>query len=67
MTTITESRHFTVYSQRLAGHLMLNGFILRVLVTDYNHSHYNKFLFDNTPELQRAIHEWDEKRHKITK
>lgn len=52
---------FTVYSQKLAGYLMQNGFVLCRLVRDAK-SGLNRFLFLNTEELQAAINQWQTNR-----
>ncbi len=52
-----ETSVFTIYSQRLAGYLMQQGFTLIAMVKN-DGSHYNNFLFANTDELHNAIAEW---------
>lgn len=47
---------FTVYSQRLAGFLMLNGFPL-IKLTE-GQSGRNNFIFVNTEMLQDCIDKW---------
>lgn len=50
-----ESKYFTVFSQRLAGHLMLSGFRLAEMRRDEKGSMMNIFFFVNTPELHAEI------------
>lgn len=45
---------YRVYSQRLAGYLMLNGFCLLKIVEE-NSTGYNSFIFANNPELQSYV------------
>jgi len=45
---------FTVYSQRLAGYLMQNGYVLRNLIKFPNQK-MNQFLFTDTAELRKEI------------
>ncbi len=53
-----KAKCFTIYSQRLAGYLMMNGFPLRFLVKG---TERNQFLFDNTDKLRNAITAWQNK------
>lgn len=48
---------FTIYSQRLAGYLMQQGFALIAMVKN-DGEYYNNFLFANTDELHKSIEEW---------
>lgn len=52
---------FTIYSQKLAGFLMQQGFLLIRVVRD-SESGYNKFLFRNTEDLHSAINQWQTSR-----
>lgn len=54
---------FTIYSQKLAGYLMQQGFLLARVVRDAE-TGYNKFLFRNTEELHTAINQWHTNRQK---
>lgn len=47
---------FTVYTQRLAGHLMQRGFVLIDLATNRNGK--KVYLFANSPALHDAIDGW---------
>ncbi|MBQ2395803.1 MAG: hypothetical protein II304_02005 [Bacteroidales bacterium] len=56
-----EKKWFTVYSQRLAGHLMQCGFPLLKLKSN-SHNRRNCFIFSNSDALQDAIGKWQLKR-----
>lgn len=51
---------YTIYSQRLAGYLMQNGFKLRHLVRSTDHN-MHQFLFADTDALHQKIAEWKNK------
>ena len=55
--TRKETNLITIHSQRLAGFLMLNGFVLIKLVPNETDSR-NRFLFANTPVLRDYIDRW---------
>lgn len=48
---------FTVYNQRLAGFLMMNGFPL-LRLTENKRTGKNDFIFANVPMLQDYINKW---------
>ena len=48
---------FTVYNQRLAGYLMLNGFPLLKL-SENKRTGKNDFIFANVPILHEYIDKW---------
>lgn len=48
---------FTVYNQRLAGYLMMNGFPL-IKLTENRQTGKNDFIFVNVPMLQDYIKKW---------
>lgn len=48
-------RTFTVYSQRLAGYLMLMGFVLEDIGTNSRYPDKRVFFFKNSEELQKNI------------
>lgn len=48
-------RTYTVFSQRLAGYLMLNGFVLEGIGTNDHDSRKRVFFFKDSDELQCAI------------
>nr|WP_302685834.1 DUF5659 domain-containing protein [uncultured Ruminococcus sp.] len=52
-----ETSLMTIYSQRLAGYLMLHGFVLLRLLTNETDNR-NRFLFANTPALRDCIDKW---------
>lgn len=54
----TETPTLTIYSQKLAGYLMLRGFVLIDMQEDIKPTGRNVFLFKNTPQLQSAIDEY---------
>lgn len=52
-----ETSLMTIYSQRLAGYLMLHGFVLIRLLPNETDNR-NRFLFANTPALRDCIDKW---------
>ena len=54
---------FTVYNQRLAGFLMMNGFPL-VKMTENRQTGKNNFIFANVESLQNYIELWKRERNK---
>lgn len=56
-----EEKHKTIFSQRLAGYLMLRGFVLMDMRRDVKDGKKNVFYFKNSPELRGAIDEYDSK------
>jgi len=50
-------QEFSSYSLRLAGYLMLQGFVLKHMRDDQK-SNRKIFIFNNTPELQKTIQEY---------
>ena len=48
-------RTFTIFSQRLAGFLMQNGFILEGLEINNSNTEKRVFFFKDSEELQKAI------------
>ena len=46
---------FTVYSQKLAGTLMVKGFVLVAIEPHNDGSGRNVFYFNNSPELQKEV------------
>lgn len=53
-----ETSLITVHSQRLAGYLMLHGFVLIRLLPNQTDNR-NRFLFANTPALRDCIDRWN--------
>lgn len=56
--TDRETSLMTIYSQRLAGYLMLHGFVLLRLLPNETDNR-NRFLFANTPALRDCIDRWN--------
>lgn len=52
-----ETSLITIYSQRLAGYLMLHGFVLIRLLPNETDNR-NRFLFANTLALRDCIDKW---------
>ena len=52
-----ETSLMTIYSQRLAGYLMLHGFVLIRLLPNETDNR-NRFLFANTLALRDCIEKW---------
>lgn len=52
-----ETSLITIHSQRLAGYLMLHGFVLIRLLPNETDNR-NRFLFANTPALKDCIDKW---------
>lgn len=55
------SRTFTIYSQRLAGYLMLHGFVLEDIGTNFHDSSKRVFFFKDSEDLQKAIRAYNQK------
>lgn len=49
---------FVVMSQKMAGFLMMRGFVLRGLGANHRYRNRNVFFFNNTPQLHEAIAEY---------
>ena len=54
-------RTYTVFNQRLAGYLMLNGFVLEGIAPSKKNPSKRVFFFRNSNELQDAINKFLEK------
>ena len=52
---------FTIYSQRLAGYLMLHGFVLVEIRKNEDGSGRNVFYFNDSSELQQTIRQYTER------
>ncbi|WP_370736960.1 DUF5659 domain-containing protein [Desulfitobacterium hafniense] len=57
---------YYVRSQRLAGHLMLNGFVLQGVKPANDDSNRNVFLFKNSDELIEKIQEYKTNKGVVT-
>lgn len=55
------TRTFTIYSQRLAGYLMLHGFVLEDIGINNQNSSKRVFFFKDSDELQKAIKAYNTK------
>ena len=55
------TRTFTIYSQRLAGYLMLQGFVLEDIGINNQNSSKRVFFFKDSEELQKAIKAYNTK------
>lgn len=53
-----DNKYMQIFSQRLAGYLMLNGFVLGNMRPDNKGGGKNVFFFKNTPEIRSAIDEY---------
>lgn len=49
----------TIFSQRLAGYLMLNGFVLADMRPDRNGSGKNVFFFKNSNDIINCINKYN--------
>lgn len=49
--------YYRIYTRRLAAQLRAKGFELLGIDKDYKHPGYDNFLFEDTPELRKAIQE----------
>lgn len=54
---------YTVYNQRLAGYLMMNGFPL-IRLSENKQTGKNDFIFANVPLLQDFIDKWQIEKNK---
>ena len=64
MNTEIKTNFYTIFSQRLAGYLMLNGLPLVKLVPDNAGGSKNSFLFVNSAKLHDLMDKWTAERHK---
>lgn len=65
MNTEIKTNFYTIFSQRLAGYLMLNGLPLVKLVPDNSGGSKNSFLFVNSAKLHDLMDKWTAERNKI--
>ena len=47
-----------IYTQKLAGYLMMRGFVLIDIKPNRKNPNKNDFLFGDSPELQKAIDDY---------
>lgn len=64
MNTEIKTNFYTIFSQRLAGYLMMNGLPLVKLVPDNAGGSKNSFLFVNSAKLHDLMDKWAAERHK---
>lgn len=55
---MNESKMITIFSQKLAGYLMMRSFVLVSMRPNKNNTGKNVFFFNDTPDLQMAIEEY---------
>lgn len=48
----------TIFSQKLAGYLMMHSFVLIGMRPNNNNAGKNVFFFNNTPDLRMALEEY---------
>ena len=54
----TKQKFMTIFSQRLAGYLMMNGFVLMGIRDHVNGSGKKVFYFTESPQLKKAMEEY---------
>lgn len=50
-------KYYTIYSQRMAGYLMMNGFVLKGMIRQPL-KRFNQFIFVDSPELREKMSEY---------
>lgn len=55
---MNETKMITIFSQKLAGYLMMRSFVLVGMRPNKNNTGKNVFFFNDTPDLQMAIKEY---------
>ena len=55
---MNDSKMITIFSQKLAGYLMMHSFVLVSMRPTKNNTGKNVFFFNDTPDLQMAIEEY---------
>ena len=58
MAETSKITNFPVYSQRLAGHLMTQGFILIAVAPNERNSRKNVFFFKDTSMIKSSIQDY---------
>ena len=58
MNNIEKSKTIAIYSMKLAGMLMQQGFVLLSMDRNLNGSGRNVFFFNDSPDLQKLIAEY---------
>ena len=64
MNTEIKTNFYTIFSQRLAGYLMMNGLPLVKLVPDNSGGSKNSFLFVNSAKLHELMDKWTAEKNK---
>lgn len=54
----TKQKFMTIFSQRLAGYLMMNGFVLMNIRDHIDGSGKKVFYFSDSPQLEKAMKEY---------
>ena len=67
MNTEIKTNFYTIFSQRLAGFLMMNGLPLIKLVPDNSGGSKNSFLFVNSAKLHELMDKWTAEKTKHSK
>ena len=52
-------KKYVVFNQKVAGFLMVKGFVLKKIEKSHENSHMNVFIFNDTRELRNKISEYD--------
>ena len=55
---MNNNKMVTIFSQKLAGYLMMHSFVLVSMRPNKNNTGKNVFFFNDTPELQMAIRDY---------
>lgn len=56
-----KGKNYIVFSQKMAGYLMIEGYILKRIETNRNYPGKNVFIFKNTNNIQETIREFKTK------
>ena len=54
---MNDPKTITIFSQKLAGYLMMHSFVLIGMRPNNNNAGKNVFFFNNTPDLRMALEE----------
>lgn len=54
-------KNVTVFSQKLAGQLMVKGYVVVAMEPDKSGSGKNVFFFKNSPQIQQEIRDYQQK------
>lgn len=57
-----EKTNVTIFSQKLAGELMVKGFVLAAMEPNRSGDGKNVFFFKNSPQIQVAIKDYQNRR-----